>query len=73
MKTLLVRGPDQPTRSKLACRRGTSTLLNQLLSVAGQSPGNTRVYAIHRNGNANPGGSYEIRPLLVFRPGTLAQ
>ena len=24
-------------------------------------------------GNANPGGSYEIRPLLVFRPGTLAQ
>jgi hypothetical protein len=24
-------------------------------------------------GNANPNGSYEIRPLLVFRPGTLAQ
>ena len=24
-------------------------------------------------GNANPGGSYEIRPLLVFLPGTLAQ
>ena len=24
-------------------------------------------------GNANPGGSYEIRPLLVFRPGTLVQ
>jgi hypothetical protein len=24
-------------------------------------------------GNANPSGSYEIRPLLVFRPGTLAQ
>ena len=22
-------------------------------------------------GNANPGGSYEIRPLLVFRPGDL--
>ena len=24
-------------------------------------------------GKANPGGSYEIRPLAVFRPGTLAQ
>ncbi len=24
-------------------------------------------------GKANPGGAYEIRPLLVFHPGTLAQ
>jgi hypothetical protein len=24
-------------------------------------------------GHANPGGSYEIRPLLQFRPGTLAR
>ena len=24
-------------------------------------------------GKANPGGAYEIRPLAVFRPGTLAQ
>ena len=24
-------------------------------------------------GQVNPGGSYEIRPLLQFRPGTLAQ
>jgi len=24
-------------------------------------------------GNANPNGAYEIRPLLVFRPGNLAQ
>ena len=24
-------------------------------------------------GKANPGGAYEVRPLAVFRPGTLAQ
>jgi hypothetical protein len=37
---------------------GTSAALNQLLTLAGQSPGNTRVYAVHRNGTTNPGGPF---------------
>jgi hypothetical protein len=37
---------------------GTSTALNELLTLAGQTPGNTRVYAIHKDGTAHPGGPF---------------
>jgi hypothetical protein len=37
---------------------GTSAALNELLTLAGQTPGNTRIYAIHKDGTAHPGGPF---------------
>ncbi|TMA79055.1 MAG: hypothetical protein E6J72_12460 [Deltaproteobacteria bacterium] len=47
---------DEPINASLSS--GTSAALAQILAFAGQSPSNTRVYAIHKDGTNHPGGPF---------------